>query len=173
MKMTVSLNSEKIERQLELALRRNPQKTVEKVKAIAIDLAGKSAARAPIESGDLRNNCSADLNGATIYQNQAASGNVMPATQAIASIGYSLPYALRQHEDLALRHDRTDGYTIKTGERAGLTVNKIAGGEAKYLENPFNENAEHYANQLRSIPGEVIDEATGTRRSSKLPKGQK
>lgn len=169
MKMTVSLNSEKIERQLELALRRNPQKTVEKVKAIAIDLAGKSAERAPIESGDLRNNCHADLNGTTIYENQSASGNVQPSTQAMASIGYSLPYALRQHEDLALRHDRTDGYERDDG----TTVNMIAGGEAKYLENPFNENAEHYANQLRSIPGEVIDEATGKRRSSKRPKGDK
>lgn len=142
-------------------MKRLPQKTVKAVYSIAVDLAGKSAKLAPIESGDLRNNCHADVNGTNVFKDEKRTKNVVvPTVEAYASIGYSEPYALRQHEDLTLRHDRKDGYTIKTGEHAGLTVNKIPGGEAKFLERPFNENAHQYLEKLEKI----IDESWGVKK---------
>lgn len=167
---SVMLDDKTLNRQLTLAIRRNPQKTSEKVTAIVLDLAAESAKRAPIESGDLRNNCHASVNGVTVFQEQSTIlVSTKPALEVSGEVGYSLPYALRQHEDLSLDHSRTDGRRRPDG----TTVNMVAGGEAKFLERPFEERKERYANQLRSIPGEVIDEATGKRRTSKLTEGKK
>ena len=133
----IELDSKAIERQLELALRRNPQKTAQKVTQIALDLQAKSAKLAPIETGDLKSNCHADL-------------SKVKGSKSQATVGYSLPYALRQHEELGYNHPK--------------------GGQAKFLEQPFLENEQHYADMLRAIPGEIIDEVSGKRRSSKIPK---
>lgn len=152
MKMKVELNSKQLDRAISNAIALLPEETTAAVKEIAIDLSAKSAKRAPIESGDLRNNCHAELNGRTVYEHQRPSGNAPASNNAVASVGYSLPYALRQHEDLALRHDRTDGYTRSDG----TTVNMIAGGEAKYLERPFNENAEAYIKRIEKIVDKTL-----------------
>lgn len=152
MRMKVELNSKQLDRAISDAMALLPEETTAAVKEIAIDLSAKSAKRAPIESGDLRNNCHAELNGHTVYEYQHPSGNAPASNNAVASVGYSLPYALRQHEDLALRHDRTDGYTRPDG----TTVNMIAGGEAKYLERPFNENAEAYIKRIEKIVDKTL-----------------
>lgn len=147
MKIKVELNSKQLDKAISNAMALLPKETTAAVKEIAIDLSAKSAKRAPIESGDLRNNCHAELNGRTVYEHQRPSGDAPASNNAVASVGYSLPYALRQHEDLALRHDRTDGYIRSDGS----TVNMIAGGEAKYLERPLNENAEAYIKRIEKI----------------------
>lgn len=152
MRMKVELNSKQLDKAISNAMVLLPKETTAAVKEIAIDLSAKSAKRAPIESGDLRNNCHAELNGRTVYEHQRPSGNAPASNNAVASVGYSLPYALRQHEDLTLRHDRTDGYTRPDG----TTVNMIAGGEAKYLERPFNENAEAYIKRIEKIVDKTL-----------------
>ena len=146
-KITIKIKSEELDRTISDALALLPEETTAAVKEIALDLSAKSAKRAPIESGDLRNNCHADLNGHTIYEYQRPAGDAPPSNNAVASVGYNLPYALRQHEDLSLRHDRTDGYT----RNDGTTVNMYAGGEAKYLERPFEENSEAYLKRIKRI----------------------
>lgn len=149
----VTIDSKKLNKQIAKALKRNPQQTVKAVKTIAIDLSGKSARRAPIESGDLRNNCSAELNGKTIFKNEETIGAaVSSTTKAVASVGYSLPYAPRQHEELKYNHKRTDGYV----RADGTTVNMKAGGEAKYLENPYNENEAKYIALMGKVPEESL-----------------
>lgn len=152
MRMKVELNSKQLDKAISNAMALLPEETTAAVHEIAIDLSAKSAKRAPIESGDLRNNCHAELNGRTVYEHQRPSGNAPASNNAVASVGYSLPYALRQHEDLALRHDRIDGYTRPDG----TTVNMIAGGEAKYLERPFNENAETYIKRIEKIVDKTL-----------------
>lgn len=152
MRMKVELNSKQLDRAISNAMALLPEETTAAVYEIAIDLSAKSAKRAPIESGDLRNNCHAELNGRTVYEYQRPSGNAPASNNAVASVGYSLPYALRQHEDLSLRHDRADGYTRPDG----TTVNMIAGGEAKYLERPFNENAEAYIKRIEKIVDKTL-----------------
>ncbi len=74
----------------------------------ALDLKRRSSEQAPIDTGDLRSNCAIDLTDLDRYR---------------VYVGYSLPYALRQHEDLALRHTQ---------------------GKAKFLEDPFNQNIDRY-----------------------------
>ncbi len=150
---SITLNSKELDAQLKEALKRNPKETAKAATEVALDLAARSAKRAPIESGDLRRNCTADSGPNVIYANETATGvKITPSLKVTVSVGYSLPYALRQHEDLSLRHDRTDGYR----RRDGTTVNMIAGGEAKYLERPFNERTPAYIERFAKIPDEVM-----------------
>ena len=62
-------------------------------------IADESQSQVPISSGELRENCKVTLDG-----------------ELSVTIGYDLPYAVIQHENLAIKHD---------------------GGKAKFLENPF------------------------------------
>jgi hypothetical protein len=77
----------------------------------AADLQQKSAAEAPIHNGDLRANCSV-----TPFHETANTVSL--------KVGYDLPYAVKQHENLLYRHPM--------------------GGKAKYLEDPFNANKAKY-----------------------------
>lgn len=149
----IVLDDVDLNQQLKQAMQRNPAVTTKIVRGCLMDLAGESARRAPIESGDLRNNCTAKLNGATVFTGQQKTGTrAPPSLQAFGTVGYSLPYALRQHEELDYRHDRTDGYVRPDG----TTVNMVAGGEAKFLEKPFDEKLPRYIARLEKIPEEVL-----------------
>jgi len=167
-KNSINIDSKALEKQLKNALKRNPKVTAKTVKDIALDLAGRSAQLAPVESGDLRSNCNADVNGITVFENQTATGNAPPSLKAVAEVGYSLPYALRQHEDLTLNHSRTNGsiknntirFQTKNGQVHQYTgtssVNRVSGGQAKFLEKPFLDNEQKYIDMLKSIPDKVI-----------------
>jgi hypothetical protein len=87
----------------------------------ADDLKQESSDEAPIESGDLRGNAGVD-------DSTLDSGYV--------EVGYNLPYALRQHEDLNYSHPQ--------------------GGKAKFLEDPFNRNVEKYKKHIAN----AVDEAS-------------
>lgn len=57
------------------------------------------------------------------------SGNVKVNQDALtATVSYNTPYALKQHEDATLKHPK--------------------GGEAKYLERPFNEKKGELENNV-------------------------
>jgi len=122
-KFKIELDSKALDKQLANALKRNPKVTANTVKAIALDLQGKSAKLAPVDTGDLRNNCNADL-------------SKVNGSKASATVGYSLPYALRQHEELGYNHPK--------------------GGQAKFLEQPFLENEKKYIDKIKNIPDEVL-----------------
>lgn len=98
------------------------QAVIAALQKCAADLQRKSAERAPIDTGDLRSNCSVSplkRNGTEFYY----------------TVGYDLPYAITQHERLDFRHPR--------------------GGEAKYLEKPFEENKGLYEQYI----GEAVRNA--------------
>lgn len=62
----------------------------------AADLQGKSAAQAPIDTGDLRANCSVgpiEQKGHTLQ----------------TRVGYDLPYAIIQHEHMEYKHPKGGG----------------------------------------------------------------
>ena len=149
----ITLESKALNKQIDLAIKRNPKETTRAVRECLLDLASESARRAPIEAGDLRNDAKAVLNGATVFEKQSAAAGIVPASlKAFGEVGYSLPYALRQHEELVYRHDRTDGYRRPDG----TTVNMVAGGEAKFLEKPFEERKARYIRHIERIPEELI-----------------
>lgn len=87
---------------------------------VANDLKQKSGERAPVDTGDLRGNCSVTVESIKKLR-----------------VGYSLPYALKQHEALEYNHER--------------------GGEAKFLENPYNENKDDYFRSIRSRVKKAIE----------------
>ncbi len=109
------------------------------IRDVLCDLKMQCDNEVPKDSEDLKKNYSAVLNGEVVVQ--AECGEVVSCEASdgdiVAVAGYTLPYAARQHEDMALRHPK--------------------GGKAKYLEDPFNANTERYIAQLaeavqRSMP---------------------
>lgn len=87
----------------------------------AADLTQESSDEAPVLNGDLRGDCKPDKSD---IQN------------LIVRVGYALPYALRQHEELSYNHPM--------------------GGKAKFLEDPFRRNKQKYINHI----GKRIAQAT-------------
>lgn len=63
------------------------------VQICAADLQGKSSMRAPIDTGDLRANCSVTMD----YSKQ---------DEIAAKVGYDLPYAIIQHETSWFKHPK-------------------------------------------------------------------
>lgn len=116
----------------------------------AVYVANKAVQRAPIESGDLKDSVYIDLDGKRVARGEkeitAINANIGNDIK-IAEVGFSSKYAARQHEDLSLRHDRTDGYRVpefnqrtgKPNKTAGKSVNRIPGGQAKFLESVLVE----------------------------------
>ena len=99
---------------LNKALKQIPAGSEESVKKslkeISLDLQGESQRRAPVDTGDLRGSAYTKQDGLT------------------AEVGFSSPYAVRQHENMQYKHKR--------------------GGEAKYLENPFKERRDRYLKDI-------------------------
>ena len=77
---------------------------------VGVDLQSKAQLLAPVDMGDLRGSAFTEVIG-------------MEAT-----VGFTEPYALRQHEEVGYRHPK--------------------GGQAKYLEEPFKENLSQYVDSI-------------------------
>lgn len=133
----IKLNSKELDKQIKLAMQRNPKETVKATRECLLELAGRSAALAPVDTGDLRNDCLAELNGQTIFSRRTPTAStVAPTTSAVGSVGYSLPYALRQHEELGYNHPK--------------------GGQAKYLEVPFNSLEKAFIARMEKVVDKSI-----------------
>lgn len=126
-------------KELDKALKKIPAGSETAVKKsltdIALDLQGEAQRRAPVDTGDLRGSAYATVDGKDVTQN--ASADKHPKTRRTskptakkmqAIVGFTEPYAIKQHEDLTLKHER--------------------GGEAKYLENPYKEKKDMYLKDI-------------------------
>lgn len=97
---------------------------------IGLDLAGKASMKAPVRTGDLRGSWFAIANkknllGMDSDKNPESARLGLPmAGKMEVIVGFSEPYAERQHESMTFLHE--------------------LGGEPKFLENPFKENAAKY-----------------------------
>lgn len=112
------------------------------LKRSALDLQGKSQMLAPVKLGDLRGSAFTAYEGSDISTNTAADQDTRsvrrskPTTGKMeAAVGFTEPYALRQHEEVENEHPM--------------------GGQAKYLEQPFKENVKNYIKNI----GEAIKKA--------------
>ncbi len=144
------------------------------LKDASLYVADESIKRTPIEIGDLRNSVYVDLDDKRIAsgqeevrQQRSGQGDIAGiSTESwngakLATIGFASKYAAKQHEDLSLSHDRTDGYRVpeinqrtgKPNKHAGKTVNKIPGGQAKYLESVLVDNQDRILQHI----AEAID----------------
>lgn len=117
----------------------------------AVFVANEAVKRAPIESGELKNSVYIDLDGKRAANGEKGILNANIGTnERMAAIGFCCRYAVKQHEDLSLNHNRdplTEGYTVpkfnvRTGKEnitAGKTYNMQPGGQAKFLESVLVE----------------------------------
>jgi hypothetical protein len=76
----------------------------------ATDLQSKAQLLAPVDMGDLRGSAFTEVVGQE------------------ATVGFTEPYATRQHEEVGYRHPK--------------------GGQAKYLEEPYKENMNRYIDYI-------------------------
>lgn len=144
-----------IESKLQIKVDAVNEAVAQAVAECALDCLDRSVQRAPVESGDLRSSGYATING-NMYakgsgDNSGAAGVSVVGTAPVgpridAEVGYTEKHALKQHDDVSLRHDRTDGYVRPDGS----TVNMIAGGEAKYLESVVVENADKWGEHIKT-----------------------
>ena len=132
----IKIDDKKLQQQMKKAMAKAPVETKKAMNDVTLHLKGEVQRRAPIESGDLRGSA---------YVTVTGTSNI------VGEVGVTGVYALRQHEDLTLHHDRTDGYVIRSGPNAGRTVNMVAGGESKYIENPLKENLERYTDRFKKV----------------------
>ena len=93
------------------------------LKKVGLDLQGRSADEAPVDIGDLKGNAGID------------DSQLMTKSEIL--VGYSLPYAVRQHEELDFNHP--------------------GGGKAKYLEDPFRANTKRYERFIAQAINAVTD----------------
>ncbi len=93
------------------------------LKTIVQSLKGASQRLAPIDTGDLRGSAYATTRD--------------KSTGLEGEVGYPLPYAVRQHEEVGYRHPK--------------------GGQAKYLEEPFKAGIARYTEYFR----DAVKKATG------------
>jgi len=89
------------------------------LKEVSLDLQGKSQRLAPVDLGDLRGSAYTEVKGLN------------------AEIGFSEPYALRQHEEVGYNHP--------------------GGGEAKYLETPYKNNLNKYIQHISKAIKKAVE----------------
>ena len=91
------------------------------------DLKGKAQRLAPYRHGGLR--------GSAFYETSIdAAGHIQ------GTVGFTMPYAARQHEEMDYRH--TDG-------------------QAKYLEQPLKENSAQYVDSIAEACRKVVERTEG------------
>lgn len=106
---------------------------------VGMDLAGKSARKAPIEFGDLRGGFQVFCGQALIAKSDedgmiSLLGNIPTGADAVV-VSNDKPYSVIQHERLDFEHP--------------------LGGQAKYLEQPLKENIVQYVNHIAKKTREV------------------
>lgn len=124
---------------LNTALKMIPDKTAKAIekelKTVALDLQGKAQMLAPVMTGDLRGSAFAVVGKVMAAEPLADSdpksirGDIPKAENLEAIVGFSEPYALRQHEETGYRHPK--------------------GGQAKYLETPYKQNRDRYVKYIQ------------------------
>lgn len=134
--MTITLKGvDKLNRKLRKLAILSEEEAEKALTKIGLDLQGKAQRLAPVDTGDLRGSAFTVVGKKDISKKTRADKHPKSARSSIPSageleavVGFTEPYALRQHEDMELRHPR--------------------GGEAKFLETPFKENKNKYVDLI-------------------------
>lgn len=126
MKMSWDMKGIKeLNRYLDLAPEKAKGQVERELQDIGSDLMGEAQRRAPVDTGDLR-------------------GSAFTETEnMVCTVGFTEPYALRQHEGVDFAHPR--------------------GGEAKFLENPYKEKKDKYIAALKGAVKKAVEEDGGNK----------
>lgn len=114
--------------------------TTEALEDIGLDLLGKSVMQAPVDTGDMRGSgyvsfTTGKIASGTKTGSVVKTGEVGKRARPEVTVGFGVPYAAKQHEELGYKHPR--------------------GGKAKYLEDPLKENAGRYVDHIAKKAREV------------------
>jgi len=130
--------NEKIEQLAQVASKDVPLE----LKQIGVDLQAKAQEKAPNDLGDLRGSAFTVVSGEDLSKNttvdkhpKSIRGQIPNSDRNQIIVGFTEPYAVRQHEDMTYKHDRR-------GE--------VVGGP-KFLENAFKENKDKYIKDIESL----------------------
>jgi hypothetical protein len=131
---------DKVARNINRQLEKMKEVSIEGLEEVGLDLLGKAVRQAPVDTGDLRGSGSVSFGGNVIAQGTkeggvVATGKAGRSAKPEVTVGFSVPYAHRQHEDLEYHHPR--------------------GGKAKYLEDPLKQNAKQYVRHIAEKVREV------------------
>jgi hypothetical protein len=101
---------------------------------VVLDLTGEAVRRAPVLDGDLRGSGKAEINSVVIAMGTKegtieTTGEMPEAVRYEATVSFGTPYARYQHEGLDFKHPQ--------------------GGQAKYLQQPFEEKVDRYIQHMR------------------------
>jgi len=115
----------------------------------ALDLQGKAQQLAPVDTGDLRGSAFTITSGRgnisvdtkADEHPESARMDLPTAGKLEAYVGFSEPYALRQHEDMGANHPKRKGKY----------------GVAKYLEIPYKANIDKYIKGISKAIKEAVE----------------
>lgn len=116
-------------RNLNRVARAIPEGAQRGVEEVALDLLGKSAADAPVDTGDLRGSGYVVFSGTKIAEtdkhgNVVVMGRSHDVRQLAARVGFGVKYAYIQHENRQFRHPR--------GGKAGYLADNLRANEKRY-----------------------------------------
>lgn len=146
MKVTAEiLGIEDVNRAFDEKIKKVKRYTAKAMTDVTLDLLGKAVERAPVDTGDLRGSGYANINNTTVAKGTKdgvtliGSALATDSDEVVGEVGFTAEYALVQHEDLSFNHPQ--------------------GGQAKYLEQPFDRNTDKYIKYLEdSVDNAVGDE---------------
>jgi hypothetical protein len=117
--------------ELQKALKNIPEQAKgaasKELRKITLDLKGKAQRIAPVAGMTISGYIGGDLVGTAFAEVEGLEGVV----------GFTSPYALRQHEEVGYRHE--------------------TGKTAKFLETPYKENAGKYAEAIKDAVRKAVD----------------
>lgn len=121
------------------------------LKIVSLDLQGKAQQLAPVDTGDLRGSAftvtgkHGDISKKTQSDKNPESprGELPNPEDLEAYVGFSEPYALRQHEDLELDHSVNGGHK---------------GGQAHFLLQPLEENRDKYIDSFGKAIKKAVEQ---------------
>lgn len=122
--------------------------TAHTLNVIGDDLAGRSTAETPVESGELR--------GSARYPSNDPPSAAEPE-HLEAMVSFNTPYAAAQHEGIALQH-RTKPHPH---EVLWVVKNHPGGGKSHYLSDPFKEMVPRYEAAIAAAIKKALEEHHG------------
>lgn len=136
--ITVNLDTRKLNK----IIKELPKECAKAFTEVVLNMTADAIQDAPVDLGDLRGSGFAEINGTKVAKGNTngtitVQNEANPKNNFEGIIGFTEPYALKQHEELEYQHPK--------------------GGKAKYLEDAVNRNMQKSINHLTNAIKKVVD----------------
>lgn len=136
--ITINLDTKKLNE----IIKELPEECAKAFTDVILNMTSDAVQDAPVDLGDLRGSGFAEINRTKVAKGNS-DGTITIQSKANFKnkfegiIGFTEPYALRQHEELEYQHPK--------------------GGKSKYLEDAVNRNMQKSINHLKNAIKKVVD----------------